>query len=84
MNTDIFMQNLHIGITITVIGMLVVLFFLTITIGAINVTTKIIQIINKYFPEEIPEEPKKKVKKQNEDEEIALAIALAVQKNGGI
>ena len=44
---------------------------------------KFLQIINKFFPEEIPVE-KKPVKSnaKNEDEEVALAIACAMAKAG--
>ena len=42
----------------------------------------IVNVLNKYFPEAVKEEPKKAKKKQtsNNDEEVALAIALAHHK----
>ena len=43
------MENLNIGITIMVIGMSTVFVFLVIMIVAMNITTKVIQVINKYF-----------------------------------
>lgn len=82
MNTDLLMQNFNTGIVITVIGMLTVLFFLTLMIFVMNITSKIILRLNKIFPEEVKTEPKSK-KKQTDDSEIALAIALAYAQNEG-
>ena len=80
---EVFIQNLNTGLTITFIGMGVVLAFLTLMIFVMNITSKfIVNVLNKYFPEEIKEE-KTKVKKkpqQNENEKIALAVALAHHK----
>ena len=72
------------GITITFIGMAVVLAFLTLMIFAMNITSSlIINVLNKYFPEAVKEEPKKAKKKQtSNDEEIALAVALAYNAGG--
>ena len=74
------MENLNIGITLMVIGMSTVFVFLAIMIVAMNITTKVIGIINKYFPEELPPEPKKRTQKTDNDAEIALAIACAIHK----
>ena len=74
-NTELFST----GITITLIGMGVVLAFLTLMIFVMNITSSfIINVLNKYFPEAIKEEPKKAKKKvATDDSEIALAIAIA-------
>ena len=73
------------GIFVMIIGMGTVFIFLSIMIVAMNLNGKILKIINKYFPEEIPEEkkPNKKTAK-NEDEAVALAIACAVAKSRAI
>ncbi len=76
MNTDLFIT----GVTIAFIGMSVVLLFLVLLIGVMNVTSKIIGFINKLWPEELPKETKK-VKTVNDESEIALAIALAHHQN---
>ena len=76
MDTDILVQNLQTGLTITFIGMAVVLLFLTLMIGVINVAGRLIQVLNKYFPEAQPQITAKKKTEKNDDE-IALAIALA-------
>ena len=73
------MENLNVGLTVMVIGMLTVFVFLAIMIVAINVTTKVIGIINKYFPEPVGEPKKSNKKKADEDAEIALAIAVALK-----
>lgn len=71
------MENLSIGITIMVIGMLVVFVFLGLMIVVMNITAKTVDFINKYFPEEVPQEQTTRNKKQTDDAEIALAIAIA-------
>ena len=74
------------GMTITLIGMGVVLAFLTLMIFVMNITSSfIINVLNKYFPEAIKEEPKKAKKKiaSSNDEEVALAIALAFNASKG-
>ena len=73
------------GITITFIGMAVVLAFLTLMIFVMNITSSfIINVLNKYFPEAVKEEPKKAKKKvTSSDDEIALAVALAFNVSKG-
>lgn len=73
------MENLNIGIIVMVIGMATVFVFLAIMIVAMKITTKIIEIINKYFPEPVPEEKNIRKKKQDDKSEIALAIAVAMR-----
>lgn len=74
------MEALKQGFIIMVIGMGTVYIFLTIMIYAMNITKKILDIINKYFPEDILQESKKKRDKTDNDTEIALAIAAAIHK----
>ena len=65
------------GITITCIGMGVVLAFLTLMIFVMNIASGlIVNVLNKYFPETVKEEPKKNKKTAIDDSEIALAIAI--------
>lgn len=66
------------GAIVMVIGMGTVFLFLTIMIGAMNVNEIVLKFIGKYFPEEIPEVKVAKKKPENSDEEIALAIACAI------
>ena len=73
------MEVLKQGFVIMLIGMATVFIFLVIMIFAMNICSKIMQFLNKYFPEEI-DEPKKKIQKKDNDAEIALAIACAVHK----
>ncbi len=65
------------GVFVMVIGMGTVFIFLTIMIFAMNINSKILQIVNKYFPEEIPEEKKPRKNTSKDEEAIALAIACA-------
>lgn len=67
------------GVFLMVIGMGTVFFFLTILIGAMSINEKILKIIGKYFPEEIPEVNRPKKKIDTKDEEIAVAIACAIR-----
>ena len=77
--TELAMQNLQTGLTITIIGMLVVLAFLTLMIFVMNITSNVIQVLNKYFPEaQIEPQTKKKKVQKNNDDEIAVAIAVAI------
>lgn len=82
MFSEVLAQNFQTGITIAVIGMLVVLAFLVLMIAVMNVANCIIQVLNKYFPEEIkePQNKKKQKKASNNDDEIAVAIAVALAK----
>ncbi len=79
----IFLQNLSTGLIITLIGMVSVLIFLTIMIYAIDITKRIIEYINKFFPEPIEEVANKKKKKQEKTEdEVAVAVLLASLQKG--
>ena len=66
------------GFIVMVIGMGTVFIFLTIMIWAMNLNEKILKVVNKYFPEEIPEVKTSKKETASSDEEIAIAIACAV------
>jgi oxaloacetate decarboxylase gamma subunit len=78
------MEALKQGFFIMVIGMGTVYIFLTIMIYAMNITKKILDIVNKYFPEEVPQESKKRKEKKDNDAEVALAIAAAIHKEAGV
>ena len=82
MNIELLLQNFNTGVVITFIGMATVLFFLTLMIFVMRVMEKIIFQLNKFFPEGVPSETKKKVK-SNDGSEIAAAIAVAFAQNGG-
>lgn len=69
------------GVFVMIIGMGTVFIFLSIMIVAMNLNGKVLQVINKYFPEEIPQEKTNKKSAKKDDEEIALAIACAVAKS---
>ena len=66
------------GIIIMVIGMGTVFFFLTIMIGAMNINEIGLKFVGKYLPEEVPEVKTTKKKVESSDDEIALAIACAI------
>ena len=66
------------GVIIMVIGMGTVFFFLTIMIGAMNFNEIVLKFVGKYFPEEIPEVKPVNKKVESNDDEIALAIACAI------
>lgn len=76
MNTELLMQSLNSGFMISIIGMGVVLCFLTLMMGVMKVNEKILFELNKLFPEEIKAEPAKKAACGAENE-IAVAIAAA-------
>lgn len=67
------------GCTVMVIGMGTVFLFLTVMILVMEINSRFIKILNKYFPEEIPQEKTGRNKKPSlNDEEIAVAIACAI------
>ena len=68
------------GAIVMVIGMGTVFFFLTIMIGAMNINEKVLKLISKFFPEEVSEVKTTKKKAENSDDEIALAIACAINR----
>ena len=78
------MENFNVGITLMVIGMAAVFVFLGIMIFAMDITAKIVGIINKHFPEVLPEEKMLRNKKQDNGAEIALAIAIAARERAGV
>ena len=67
------------GCTLMVIGMGTVFLFLTVMILVMEINSRFIKILNKYFPEEIPQEKLgRKKQPSNNDDEIAVAIACAI------
>lgn len=67
------------GALIMLIGMGVVYLFITVMICFMQLSSKIMVFINKYFPEEIEENISTTKKKTTSDDvAIALAIACAV------
>ena len=68
------------GVIIIIIGMGTVFFFLTIMIGAMNINEIVLKFIGKFFPEEVPEVKTAKKTESSKDDEIALAIACAINK----
>lgn len=75
------LSKLNDGFTIMVIGMGVVFAFLIIMVFALQFMSKIVEILNKYFPEAIPETIQTKSKRAGKDDEIiAVAIAAALKK----
>lgn len=74
MNIDL----LYDGLFVMAIGMGMVFLFLVIMIFAMKGMSYLVEILNKYFPEEVPEIKTSKAKKTSNDEEIAIAIACAM------
>ena len=68
------------GTIIMIMGMGTVFFFLVIMICAMNINEKVLKFISKYFPEEVSEVKTTKKKVENSDDEIALAIACAINR----
>ena len=66
------------GAIIMAIGMGTVFFFLVIMICAMNINEIILKFIGKFFPEEVSETKTIKKKTDSNDDEIALAIACAI------
>ena len=69
--------NFQDGCAIMFLGMGVVFAFLVLMVWVMNITAQVIQVLNKYFPEEIPQQKTSKKKKSKSDEEEQIAIAIA-------
>lgn len=79
MDMEKFMPLFYDGMVVTLVGMFVVMVFLTVMIWVIDFTQVIVRYINKKFPVEIKDETAKKSKQQtNDTEDIAVAIAAAL------
>jgi sodium pump decarboxylase gamma subunit len=75
MNTDLMVQ-VNSGLMISIIGMGVVMCFLVLMMFVMSINEKVMAKLAIWFPEEVKEEPKKKVQSNN-DSELAIAIAAA-------
>ena len=80
MDTATMIANFQNGCAIMFLGLGVVFAFLVLMVWVMNITAAIIKVLNKYFPEEIPQpkNAKKKKSKSDEDEQIAIAIAATL------
>lgn len=76
MDMELLMQNLQSSLTVTIVGMVIVMAFLSLMVFTTNITKKVVDWLNVKFPIEVPTDIKK-TKKQSgaEEEEIAIAIA---------
>ena len=61
------------GLVVTLVGMSTVFVFLIVLVFCVNLTSFIMKLINKYFPEVVEE--KEKVSVVNDDDNIIAAIA---------
>ncbi len=65
------------GITIMLIGITFVMSFLCILVISMGIMSKIVGYLNTIFPEAVPEVNNKKSTGNNDEEAVAIAIALA-------
>ena len=71
------------ALLVMIIGMGTVFVFLTVMIWAMDFNGKVLQFVNKIWPEEVPEEAKpRRISQTSDEEEVALAIACAMAKAG--
>ncbi len=78
MDTELLMQNLQMALTVTVVGMVIVMLFLTLIVFTTNVTKKIVDWLNVKFPIEAPVDAKQQKKQTGAEEDIAVAIAAVL------
>ena len=78
MDTELLMQNLQMAITVTIVGMVIVMVFLTLIVFTTNITKKVVDWLNVKFPVEIPVDTKQQKKQAGADDEIAVAIAAVL------
>jgi sodium pump decarboxylase gamma subunit len=65
------------GLVIIIVGMGVVFFFLTIMVFAMQIMSAVVNFLNKIFPAQQIEVPKRAKKILGIDDEVAVAIAVA-------
>jgi sodium pump decarboxylase gamma subunit len=75
---------LKVGLLLMLIGMGFVFVFLSVMIFAMEINSKVLKIIAKFYSEEIQEDKSLPNKVGVKDNEIALAIACAVAKRSGL
>lgn len=75
MNTELLMQNLQLSLTVTIVGMVIVMVFLTLMVFTTDITKKVVDWLNVKFPVEVPVDAKQQKKQSGAEEEIAVAIA---------
>ena len=75
MNTELLMQNLQLSLTVTIVGMEIVMVFLTLMVFTTDITKKVVDWLNVKFPVEVPVDTKQQKKQSGAEEEIAVAIA---------
>ncbi len=74
-------ENLANGLTLVLIGMGTVLFFLCVLIFCMGILAKVIAFLNKIFPEAIPQTAgTTRAIKSTNDEEVAVAILAAMMR----
>ena len=88
MNLELIMQNLQEGIILGILGMGVVMIFLTLMMYIMKFTEQIMFKLNGWFPEEVQEVVKKTIAETpKQEEEIAAAVAAVAHKElvkGGV
>lgn len=65
------------GLIITVVGMGTVFLFLTLLVYSMHFTTKVIEFLNKFMPEEVTAPVTVSSRKKDAEEDVAVAIAVA-------
>ncbi len=80
MNIESLMQAINDGLMISIIGMVVVMCFLTLMMYVMKVTDKVMAKLAIWFPEEVAEEPKRNVQ-SNSANKSDIAVAIAAAKN---
>lgn len=73
------MELIKEGLFLMLIGMGSVFAFLVVMLFAMNISSNVLDYINRYFPEQ-KEELKKNLKKQDNEAEIALAVLCATER----
>lgn len=79
MNTELIMQNLQDGLLLCVIGMGVVMIFLTVMMGVMKVMDMIMAKLAILYPEEVVQEPVRRTVQQKTNDDVAVAIAAAAK-----
>ena len=78
MDIQLLMQNLQMALTVTVVGMVIVMVFLTLMVFTTDIRKKVVDWLNVKFPPDVPSDTKPQKKQTGAEEEIAVAIAAVL------
>lgn len=81
MNTELLMQNLQLSLTVTIVGMVIVMVFLTLMVFTTDITKKIVDWLNVKFPVEVPVDTKQQKSNRAQKKKLLLQLLPCLRTN---